>query len=275
MTSAPLEHTASIRGRTVAWGQVGEGPALVLVHGSPWSTAAWGDLIERLAQQFTVYVFDQPGHGLSASTSDVQTGVGAQAEVLVDLLTAWRLDRPHILAHGTGAAAALRARLLYDLRWSSLCMVSAQVLRPWASQFSEVVARHHDVFLDLPEHIHRGAVEAHVRSAVYRRLDGEALARLVLPWLGTTGQRAFYRLLAHVDERLTEEFEDRLHAINEPVHLVWGTDDQWAPLDHGYRLRDAMTGSTLQVVTGAGHLIQHDAPHRLQAELVRWLESVR
>lgn len=44
---------------------LGEGPALVLVHGMGSSRRAWRPVLGGLAEHFTVYAFDLPGHGES------------------------------------------------------------------------------------------------------------------------------------------------------------------------------------------------------------------
>jgi pimeloyl-ACP methyl ester carboxylesterase len=47
----------------IAWDSFGEGPPVVLVHGTPWSSWTWRRLAPDLASRFTVYVFDLLGFG--------------------------------------------------------------------------------------------------------------------------------------------------------------------------------------------------------------------
>jgi pimeloyl-ACP methyl ester carboxylesterase len=55
------------------------------------------------------------------------------------------------------------------------------------------------------------------------------------------------------------------------VHVVWGRDDTWIPVDRAHRLAEAVPGATLCVVDGAGHLVQLDQPVALAAILIDWL----
>ncbi|QMW68066.1 alpha/beta hydrolase [Mumia sp. ZJ1417] len=263
------------RGRQIAWSRRGQGPALVLCHGTPWSSALWRPYAEALAEDFTVYVWDMPGYGRSSKNPDHDVDLGVQGEAFVALLAHWGVERPHMVAHDYGGAVALRAHLLHGVPYASLCLVDVVALRPWGSAFFRLVKEHADVFTQLPPQIHRGAVEAYVETASYRGLSGEALAMLVDPWLGDEGQAAFYRQIAQADERYTADFEGLLGTVTTPTHVVWGTDDTWIPVDRAHRLHAAIPGSTLTTVPGAGHLIPLDAPVVLATALQRWLSARR
>jgi len=271
MITAALTRTLDWRGRSVAWDRLGEGPPLVFLHGTPWSSALWRPIAEALSSQFTVYLWDMPGYGTSSKDRDHAVDLGTQGELFADLLEHWELDRPHVVAHDFGGAVALRARLLHGLRYGSLCLVDAVALSPWGSPFFALVKQHADVFAALPAAIHQGAVEAYVRGASHRGLRDDDLAALVRPWLGREGQDAFYRQIAQADERFTDEVEPRYGVIREPVHLVWGTNDSWVPVDRAHRLQAAIPHSSLALVEDAGHLVQLDAAPALTAELARWL----
>jgi pimeloyl-ACP methyl ester carboxylesterase len=216
-----------------------------------------------------------PGYGASSKEADHAVDLGFQGELFGHLLREWRLDRPHVVAHDFGGAVALRARLLHDARYTSLFLVDVVALSPWGSPFFTLVQQHADVFAQLPTAVHRGAVEAYVRGASHRGLRDEDLAMLVDPWVGDKGQPAFYRQIAQADERYTDEVEGLYGTIEEPTHIVWGTDDRWIPVDRAHRLQALIPHATLALLDGAGHLVQLDAPAQLAAQLTRWTETRR
>ena len=278
MTRHHITRELSWRGRTVAWDRLGEGPALVLLHGTPWSSALWRPIADALAPRFTVHLWDMPGYGASSMEADHPVDLGVQGELFADLLDLWGLDhpdrRPHVVAHDVGGAVALRARLLHGARYASLCLVDVVALSPWGSPFFRLVGEHAGVFAQLPPAVHRGAIEAYIRGASHRGLRDDDLAMLVEPWTGEVGQAAFYRQIAQADERFTDEVEARYGELDEPVHVVWGAEDTWIPVDRAARLARMIPGASLSVVEGAGHLIQLDGPAVLTAELARWLTEV-
>ncbi|GAB4085636.1 alpha/beta hydrolase [Myceligenerans cantabricum] len=267
-------NTLTWNGRTVAWERLGDGPPLVMLHGTPWSSWLWRPYAEVLASRFTVYLWDMPGYGASSKRPEHDVDLGVQGELFAHLLAEWGLERPHVVAHDFGGAVALRAHLLHEARYASLCLVDVVALRPWGSPFFRLVNDHPDVFASIPPVMHRGLLEAYVGTAAHRPLRDDDLARLVEPWTGEAGQPAFYRQIAQADERFTREVEPHYPEITVPTHVVWGAEDAWIPPDRAERLAGAIPGATLTLVPGAGHLVQLDAPVALAAELERWLGTV-
>jgi pimeloyl-ACP methyl ester carboxylesterase len=269
----PLDQTFSWRGRDVAWTRFGDGPPLVFCHGTPWSSELWRPYAEALSADFTVHLWDMPGYGISSKDPAHAVDLGVQGELFSELLAHWDLDRPHVIAHDYGGAVSLRAHLLHGRTYASLCLVDVVALRPWGTPFFRLVKDNAEVFTALPPAMHRGMIEAYISGASHRGLRDDELETLLEPWLTSEGQPAFYRQIAQADEHLTAELEPLLSSIDIPVHIIWGRDDTWIPVDRAERLHDAIGGSTVRVISDAGHLIQYDAPIALAHELARWLHA--
>jgi pimeloyl-ACP methyl ester carboxylesterase len=270
-----LSRTFEWQGRSVAWNRLGSGPAVVMCHGTPWSSAVWAPFAEALSHDFSVYLWDMPGYGQSSKQPDHAVDLGTQAQVLSDLLRYWDLVTPHVVAHDYGGAVSLRAHLLHDAAYASLVLVDVVALRPWGSDFFRLVAENAEVFAEQPHAVHRGALEAYIAGASHRGLSSEQMGILTAPWLSHEGQHAFYRQIAAADERFTDEIEDRYADIACPVKIVWGREDAWIPADRATRLEQMIPGADLELVDEAGHLIQYDAPVHLAIALQRWLTGVR
>lgn len=57
-----LPHTFDFHNQTVRWGQLGtQGPALVMVHGTPFSSHVWRRIAPLFTQQYRVFYYDQIG----------------------------------------------------------------------------------------------------------------------------------------------------------------------------------------------------------------------
>ena len=76
-----------IDGRRIATGHVGEGPPLVLVHGTPAHSIVWRNVIPACRDAgFSVHWFDLLGFGESECPVDADTSVAEQARLLQRLL---------------------------------------------------------------------------------------------------------------------------------------------------------------------------------------------
>lgn len=276
--TAALRETASTfawREGTVRWWRHGDGPPVVLCHGTPWSSRLWDGVTAALASHRTVYRWDLIGYGVSEQRAGQDVSLGAQGELFAALLDEWRLEDPDVVAHDFGGAISLRALLLHDAVVRSLTLIDPVALAPWGSPFFNLVGEHTHVFEQLPPTLHTALVGAYIRGASYRGLTEEQLEVLVAPWTGTGGQAAFYRQIAQAAQRFTDDIEPHYGEVDVPVHIIWGTEDSWIPVDRAHRLAAAIPDADLSLIGGAGHLIQLDAPAELSVTIDRWLAANR
>ncbi|ABP53536.1 alpha/beta hydrolase fold [Salinispora tropica CNB-440] len=261
------------RGRKVRWRQMGSGPDVVFCHGTPWSSQLWGPYAEALSSEFTVYLWDMPGYGQSSKFPDHQVSLDLQSELLTDLVSHWELQSPHVVAHDYGGAVALRALLLHGCAFASLALVDVVALAPWGSDFFRLVGDNTEAFHALPSAVHEGALRAYIAGASHVGLTPGQMQDLASPWLDTDGQAAFYRQIAQADQAYTDEVQGLYPRLDLPVLVVWGKNDTWIPVDRAHRLAELIPGAQLELVDGAGHLIQLDQPVQLATTLHRWLTS--
>ncbi len=63
----------SFRNTELRYNREGSGPAVILVHGFPESSAIWEDFSKKLSKEFTVIAPDLPGHGSSGLPKDLSS----------------------------------------------------------------------------------------------------------------------------------------------------------------------------------------------------------
>lgn len=260
-----MHRTSTIewRDREISVAVDGSGPPVVLCHGTPFSSAVWQPIIPYLESDYTVYRWDMPGYGTSSKDRQHAVDLDTQAAALTALVTQhWELDRPAVVAHDIGGAVAARAHLIHGLDMSRLVLVDAVLVQPWGSPFYTLAQQHADVFQELPATMHRALLDVYLDGATHRELSNEELERLAAPWLGSEGQAAFYRQIAQVHRKHTDDLTDRLDTFRCPVQVIWGTEDRWLPIENG-RASAAAVGANLIEISDAGHLVQYDQPDQL------------
>jgi len=150
-----LPNTSIIESNAIRWGTCGDGPPLVAIHGTPFSSQVWRRIVPQLADRRTIYFFDLVGYGQSEMRDGQDVSLAVQNRVLATLFRDWGLERPDVLAHDFGGATALRAYYLNGLRYASLTIFDAVALAPWGSPFVQHVRRHEAAFSGMPDYMHR------------------------------------------------------------------------------------------------------------------------
>ena len=271
MTSTwSLSKAFEFRGQSVAYDILGDGRPTVLVHGTPFSSYVWRRIGPELARDRQVFLFDLLGYGQSEMREGQDVSLGVQNELLAALLEHWGLEAPDVIAHDFGGATVLRAHLLNGCDYRRLLLFDAVAIRPWGSPFVQHVRNHEAAFAGTPDYLQRAILLEYLRGTVSRTMPDDELEPYVRPWLGEIGQPAFYRQIAQMDLRFTDEVQDRYGEIRCPVCLLWGEDDAWIPIERGRELAGMIPNCQLQAVPAAGHLMQEDAPEAIVAAALRF-----
>jgi pimeloyl-ACP methyl ester carboxylesterase len=276
MSFAPdwrLTRTYDSTGGAVAHDALGNGPPVVLLHGTPSWSYLWRNVAGGLAERFTVYVCDLLGYGTSEKREGQDVSIDAQTRLLVELLDLWELGQPCVAGHDVGGAITLRLMLLEGRRFRRVALCDAVAIAPWITPFSRHVQRHLEAFQTVPEHIHRELIAAHLRTAIARDMTNAELEPYLLPWLGPIGQAAYYRQVAQFDERYTREIEPRYGDIRTPTLVLWGEQDGWLAPEFGQRLAETIPNARLVRVANAGHFLPEDQPGSVTEELASFFST--
>ncbi|MEM1163072.1 MAG: alpha/beta fold hydrolase BchO [Pseudomonadota bacterium] len=88
--------------------RMGEGPTLLLLHGTGGATHSWRDLMPMLAENFDVIAPDLPSHGFTKVQSRRQCSLPAMAEAVGAFCSDLQANPEVIVGHSAGAAIALQ-----------------------------------------------------------------------------------------------------------------------------------------------------------------------
>ena len=268
-----LPSTLVIEGNAVRWGKCGDGPPLVAIHGTPFSSQVWRRIVPQLADRRTVYFFDLVGYGQSEMREGQDVSLAVQNKTLSALFNEWGLERPDVLAHDFGGATALRAYYLDGLRYASLTIFDAVALAPWGSPLIQHVRKHENAFSGMPDYMHRALLKAYLQTAAHNHLSDEALDVYSRPWLGTIGQPAFYRQIAQMDQKFTDELQEKYRVMDCPVKVLWGENDNWISYKSGEALASLISDEPCVPIRNAGHLVQEDRPEAIVAAVLKQLAN--
>jgi pimeloyl-ACP methyl ester carboxylesterase len=268
-----LRERADLSGGIVAWERFGEGPAVVLVHGTPSWSYVWRGVVGALAKRFSVYLLDLIGYGDSEQRDGQDMSIAAQSRVLAELLDVWGLERPALVGHDVGGSIVLRAHLVDGHPASRLALVDAAVLLPWNTPATVHMREHLEAYRTMPAHIYESVVSAHLATAVHRPLEPETLGAYLRPWRGPEGQAAYFRKIEQWRDEDMAVLAPLLATIDVPVLVLWGAEDAWLSPETGERLAAAIPGAGLELVDGAGHFAMEDEPAAVAERLASFLSG--
>lgn len=262
-----LRRRLTLSGGEIAYDVLGYGQPLILVHGTPSRSYIWRDVAMRLADRFTVYVFDLLGFGQSERREGLDVSISGQSRLLAELIEAWGLEAPSIAGHDIGGAIALRAHLLEGVPFGCIALVDSVVLRPWITPTTRHVKAHLDVYGTMPAKVFEAIVASHLGTATHTPLDRGAFATYLEGWRGEFGQKLYLQKDAQLDEDDTAQFEPLLPSIDVPVRIVWGEQDAWLAPSIAEHLHETIPGSDLTILPETGHFAMEDSPREVAATL--------
>ncbi len=103
------QSVTSLDGTPIAYWQSGQGPPLVLVHGTAADHGRWAPVLPAFEQRFTVYAIDRRGRGGSSDSDDY--AIEREFEDVAAVVDS--VGEPaNLLGHSYGALCALEAALL-------------------------------------------------------------------------------------------------------------------------------------------------------------------
>ena len=252
---------------------VGEGPAVVLLHGFPLSSFQWREFIPHLAPKFRVIAPDLLGAGDSDKPQDLaQLRLRGQAGAIRELLDALDVDRYAVVGSGPGGGVAQRLAV-DDLRVEALVLLNCVAFDLWPSEVARDAGsvppdRWSE---DLANAIARTAFDLGMRHR--SRLGEDTLSEYLRPYAGPEGAVAFFRLLQAIDGTGLEDMAEALPKLACPTLIMWGEEETFYPAEAPERLNEAIMSSTLGLLPGCGHYVSEDAADTLIPMISEYLRA--
>lgn len=245
---------------------MGQGPALLLLHGTAAATHSWRDLAPLLARRFTVVAPDLPGHGFTSAPPPRGLTLPGMAAAVAALLRALGVQPAFAAGHSAGAAIVLRLALDGAIAPAAVAGLNA-ALMPIGREHSAFFTGAARLLAGLPFVPRAFAWLASDRGVAERllrdtgsRLDArgvELYARL----LRRPGHlRAALGMMAGWD--LRPLLRD-LPRLAPPLTLFVGERDRTIPPADAARVRGILPAVQVVTLPGLGHLAHEEAPARV------------
>jgi pimeloyl-ACP methyl ester carboxylesterase len=264
-----------LHGHPVTYHRMGEGPAVLLIHGITSSSRTWREVMPGLAADHTVIAPDLLGHGRSAKPRG-DYSLGGYASGLRDLLVALEIPRATVVGHSLGGGVAMQFAYQFPERLERLVLVDSGglgsevnlVLRAATLPGAEYVL---PLLASRPLRGASAAVGGVLgRVGLRASADVKGMAEGFESLGDGEARRAFVHTARSVIDPAGQRVDatDRLYlAEHVPSLIVWGDRDRMIPVRHGEEAHALMPNSRFEVFEDAGHFPFNDDPTRFVALL--------
>ncbi len=248
---------AKFNGSTWSYQCAGHGPPLVWLHGI-WGEPSWEAHHQRLAEHYTVYAPALAGYD-GSSAPDWLTDMEDLSTLLVELLDALKLDRPHIVGHSLGGWAAAELAIFRPSYARSLVLLDPLgIAVDWTKMpnifYCNPVSLPGIFFADPSIPAARRYLPPPVEWDERFITNRSASARLAFnPYLHS------------------RKLGFRLRFANVPTLIVWGEHDGLVPVDHSGEWRARMPNARVAIVKGAGHFPHVECPEACLPQLLDFI----
>ena len=248
---------------------MGQGPALLLVHGTGASTHSWRAVMPRLAERFTVIAPDLPGHGFTRFASARDLSRQGMAHALGVLLRV--LDYTPVRAVGHSAGAVI----LLELVSKKLAAIPDIISLNGA--FFPVSGLGGQLFSPLAKLITAFGFVPKIFASMADKKSVERLLRDTGSEIDARGISLYLRLFsseAHIAGTLKMmaewklgDTEDQLRVLQSRIHLVKSLGDRTVPPAMADRAAALAPYPHLITIPRLGHLAHEEKPE-LAARLI-------
>lgn len=281
-TARPDMQTLVLHGNELKYLDVGQGPAVILIHGLLGSHHNWEPQIASLSSRYRVIVPDLFGHG----DSDKPAGdysISAHAATVRDLLHSLSVPSATFVGHSLGGGVAMQTLYLFPELVERLVLIASGGLGPEVSPLLRAATLPGSEFV-LPLMSSRT-----VRGITDRAID--QLDKLGLPLMSASATEAWRSFGSVQDAGARRAFlatarsviSFRGQTVSATPHfesfpdiqamLIWGARDSIIPNSHTENARAELPHGRVEIFERAGHFPHLDYPDRFDRVFAEFMDE--
>lgn len=266
---------AEVNGVRVHYHDVGQGPALVMIHGSGPGATGWANYSENmhvLAEHFRVICLDLPGFGRSGAKPKGSAMPGWYAETVRCLLDFLAIEKACFIGNSFGGAVSLKLALEHPKYVDRLVLMGSAGSMPVFSVAPTEAVKELLYFYDGEgpslERMHRFGQHFvydpnRISSCMWERRLETALTPEIMANPPMRPDPSAPREELWRDARLTK--------LPHEVLIIWGREDKVMPLDMAFPLLKQIPRARLLVMPQCGHWVQWEHAQEFNETVTHFL----
>lgn len=251
----------------------GEGPVMVLLHGSNSSLHTWEPLKRELAG-YRIITLDLPGHGLTGATPTHRYDTDEMVAAVDGVATALGLDRFILGGNSMGGGISWRYALAHPTKVQALILLDAAGMPPRADDKAPESNIGFRIMRSSAGRWIGGQVTP--RSLIAQSLRGSVSNQSVVTEAAVDRYWELLRFPGNREAtgiRFARGFADpaaaeRARSITAPTLILFGREDAIINPSAARSFAERIAGSEVVLMDGIGHLPMEEAP-KATAEAIR------
>ncbi|MCM0593441.1 MAG: alpha/beta hydrolase [Gloeotrichia echinulata IR180] len=280
----------------IAYGEKGTGKPLILLHGMGNWSYNWRHTITPLSKYFRVICFDAKGYGFSEKPLSRRENNGHQVLELARIIQALCDEPAVIIAESLGALVSLSLAQEYPELIARLVVINvpifAETLPHWGMwllaktplEILQTIDSLRLAYLFAP--LFREFMAIQRRGVLFDPsiLNEEDIYWICYPFIEFPGtivkiaeelQIAAKELEDYQTNKpnLLSQIQNKLDKIYCPTLILWGEQDSWFPVSHGYKLYQSLPNAKLQILPNCCHDAATGSSEHLNLEILEFLRD--
>jgi len=237
----------------------GDGPALLLIHGTGASVHTWEEWTKVLSKDFKVISVDMPAFGLTGKHPKNEQSIDMYSNFVKSFLDKLGISNCHIAGNSLGGRIAWGFTVDYPEMVDKLILIDASGYpmnkeKPLAFRLAESPIASKLLTKITPKSLFRTSL-----TDVYQNdslVTEELINRYFELYLREGNREAF---VARAQHKYVDKTAD-IKKIQAETLIMWGKYDSWIPVENAIKFNKDIVGSELIIYDNAGHVPMEEIP---------------
>lgn len=259
----------SLNGRKIHYRDEGEGPTIVLIHGTGASLHTWEDWTQDLIKDYRVIRLDLPAYGLTGQDPQKRYSSKDYVDLLDAFLTELKVDKFHLAGNSLGGLVSWLYASYYPEKIEKLVLLDPSGFpfksTPMVIKMAKIPVLNNFIRYVTP----RSFIEKNIKEVYYdHSLIKDSTIDRYYDLTLFEGNRTAFIDRAYIER---EDYRDRLSLISAPTLILWGENDNWIPVSDAARFKAAIENAQVVIMPKTGHVPMEERPQESLAVVTAFL----
>jgi len=250
----------------------GTGWPVVLIHGGGTWMYSFRHNFMPLAEKFSVYAFDMPGHGYTrAHSNHDHYDLDTVCETICEFLDVMQLRKVHLVGHSWGGGWAIYFADRFPNRVDQLILIDSSGMHRY-EKLSWELMKYPIPKKFLFRFLSEKTVIKGLKAGFYDKtlVNREMIQNIYAP---LSDKKILHAQLSYSRNINWKKIQTALPRIRSKTLIIWGQNDSYINVKHGMRMHKRIPDSHLEIIDRCGHCPHEEFPDRVNRLITDFIRS--